>query len=92
MSFDVTHCGKILLASLMLLRLVVGGVVGGARVGMFEVGRVWMKPGWIYLQWAGHVSSSDVNCVLFVSQDVVAWADSTESTLYVSLTVIVTCD
>ena len=46
----------------------------------------------LYLQWVGHVCSSDVICVLSVSQDVVAWADSTESTLYMSLTIIVTCD
>ena len=80
MSFDVTHCGKASLASVMLLRLVVGGVVGyfdpwewhvcssvvicvstrfeggltrlvvgvvvgGAWVGMLEVGRAWMRPG-----------------------------------------------
>ena len=76
----------------MLLKLVVGGVVDGAWVSMFEVGGAWMKPGWIYLQWVGHVSSSDVIFVLFVLLDVVAWADSTESTLYVSLTSIVTCN
>ena len=63
-----------------------GGVVGGAWVGMFEVGGAWMRPGWIYLQWVGHACSSDVISVLSVSQDVVAWADSTESTLYMSLT------
>ena len=40
-----------------------GGVVGGAWVGMFEPGETWMGPGWIYLQWVGHACSSDVICV-----------------------------
>ena len=70
-----------------------------------EVGSGWgmggvVRSGWgidetlvnLYLQWVWHVCSSDVICVLSVLQDVVAWADSTESTLYVSLTSIVTCD
>ena len=55
---------------------------------MFEVGGTWMRPEWIYLQWVWQVCSSDVIWELSVSQDVVALADSTESTL----TIIVTCD